>query len=127
MTKRNELYKCQKCGHIIEVMNGGSHPVCCGDNMTLITDNTVEASREKHIPVIEKFDGGYKVIVGEVEHPMIETHFIEWIELFVGSTKFTKFLKAGDKPEATFKTDCNSTEVFARAYCNLHGNWKKDL
>jgi len=125
MTSRNQIYKCEKCGHIIQVMNKGSHPVCCGEKMSYMEEDTTDASLEKHVPQIEKVDGGYRVYVGKVEHPMSEEHYIEWIQLLTDSRVYTKFLKPGDKPEAIFKLDCEN--VSARAYCNLHGNWKKAL
>lgn len=126
MTKRNEIYKCEVCGHIIEVMNGGAHPVCCGQKMTLMEEQTADSSVEKHVPVIEKIEGGYRVFVGSTEHPMVDAHYIQWIQLMVGDEVYTKFLKPGEKPEAIFKTDATGP-VSAREYCNLHGNWRKDL
>ncbi len=124
MTKRNEIYRCPICGNIVEVLRpAGGTLVCCGKPMELLTENTVDAAREKHVPVIEKIDGGYKVKVGEVEHPMLENHYIEWIELIEGDKSQIKYLKPGEKPEAVFYTD--ATEVSAREHCNLHGLWKK--
>jgi len=125
MTKKNQVYKCEKCGHMIQVLNKGSHPVCCGEKMHHMEEDVVEASLEKHVPVIEKIEGGYKVTVGSIEHPMTEEHYIEWIQLVTETRCYTKFLKPGEKPEATFKLDCD--DVTARAYCNLHGNWKKEI
>jgi superoxide reductase len=93
----------------------------CQD-MTLQVENTVDAAKEKHVPVIEKIDGGYKVSVGSVAHPMEEKHYIEWIELIAGDTAYRQFLKPGTTPEAVFMVD--ATEVSAREYCNLHGLWK---
>jgi superoxide reductase len=123
MTKRTELYKCEICGNIVEVKhNGAPALVCCGEKMKLLKENTTDAATEKHIPVIEKTENGYKIIVGEVEHPMVDKHYIEWIELITENEVYTKFLKPGDKPEAIFKTDAE--KITARAYCNLHGNWK---
>ncbi|WP_417910984.1 desulfoferrodoxin [Candidatus Electronema sp. PJ] len=130
MTKKNEIYKCLLCGNIVSVLHTGAGAlVCCGQPMDLQTENTVDASKEKHVPVIEKTEGGYKVTVGSVAHPMEEKHWIEWIELTVGTIVCRKDLKPGDKPEALFSCSscgcgCKSTEVSARAYCNLHGNWK---
>ena len=123
MANRGEVYKCELCGNIVEVLHGGGGElVCCGESMNLLTENTVDAAKEKHVPVVEKIDGGVKVKVGDVAHPMEEKHWIEWIEVQAGSSCFFKFLNPGDAPEAEFKTD--ATDVTARAYCNLHGLWK---
>jgi len=126
MTNRLELYKCNVCGNIVEIMHkGASALVCCGQPMNLLNENTTDAALEKHVPVISKIDGGYKINIGEVDHPMVDEHYIEWIELITENKVYTKFLKPGEKPEATFKTDAKV--ISAREYCNLHGNWKKEL
>ena len=123
MISKNKIYKCSHCGNVVEVLHaGGGTLSCCGDTMTELTENTVDASKEKHIPVITKIDGGYKVVVGSIEHPMEETHLIEFIELVTPSGVLRKELKAGDKPEAVFLT--KETDVYAREFCNLHGLWK---
>ena len=122
MTNRNEVYRCAVCGNIVEVLHAGAGTLtCCGQPMKLMKENTVDAATEKHVPVIEKIDGGYKVKVGSVEHPMTEEHYIEWIELVEGDKVQRKHLKPGEKPEAVFYTD--STDVYAREYCTLHGQW----
>ncbi len=123
MSKRNEIYKCNLCGNIVEVIvEGGSTPTCCGEPMQLLKENTTDAATEKHVPVIEKIAGGYRVSVGSVEHPMTAEHYIQWIELVTEDGVLRKYLKPEDKPVAEFKTDAE--EVFAREYCNLHGLWK---
>lgn len=123
MAEKLEVYKCDVCGNIVEVLHGGvGELVCCGQPMTLQTENTVDAAKEKHVPVIEKVAGGYKVKVGAVAHPMEEKHHIEWIELLAGDKAYRQFLKPGDAPEAFFATD--ATQVSAREFCNLHGLWK---
>lgn len=123
MKKRSDIYKCNVCGNIVELKYvGGGELVCCNQKMEHLTENTVDAATEKHVPVIEKIDGGYKVKVGEVDHPMIPEHYIEWIELLTEDDVYTSYLKPGDKPEATFMT--SATNVIAKAYCNLHGNWR---
>lgn len=125
MTKRLEIYKCSVCGNIVEVMHTGAPSLtCCNQKMILQEEGTVDAATEKHVPVIKKIEGGYKVTVGEVEHPMLEEHYIEWIQLITDDDVYTKFLKPGEKPEAEFKTDAE--KVTAREYCNLHGNWKSN-
>lgn len=123
MTKRNEIYKCEICGNIVEVLHvGAGELVCCGQAMDLQEEKTADATTEKHVPVIEKTDSGYKIVVGSTLHPMEEAHFIEWIELIAGDVVLRKFLKPGELPEAEFETSASSVE--AREYCNLHGLWK---
>ncbi len=123
MAQRNEVYKCDVCGNIVEVLHaGGGELVCCGQSMVLQAENTVDAAKEKHVPVIEKVDGGVKVKVGEVAHPMADDHYIEWIEIIADGKTVRQFLNPGETPEATFTVTAN--QVAARAYCNLHGFWK---
>lgn len=123
MTEKLEVYKCEVCGNIVEVLHsGGGELVCCGQPMNLQTANTVDAAKEKHVPVIEKVAGGYQVKIGAVAHPMEEKHYIEWIELIADNKAFRQFLKPGDAPEAFFAVD--APQVSARAFCNLHGLWK---
>ncbi|ACD96304.1 desulfoferrodoxin [Trichlorobacter lovleyi] len=125
MPKRLEVYKCQHCGNIIEVLiGGGANIVCCGENMQLQSENTVDAAKEKHVPVIVKGDGTITVKVGEVAHPMEEKHYIQWIELIADGKVYTQFLEPGQAPEATFCV--TATTVTAREYCNLHGQWKAE-
>ena len=123
MTERLQIYKCEVCGNIVEMLHAGvGELVCCGQPMKLYVENTVDAAKEKHVPVIEKIEGGYKVMIGSVPHPMEEKHYIEWIELIAGKAALRKFLQPGDKPEAVFMV--NADQVTAREYCNLHGLWK---
>jgi superoxide reductase len=123
MAKKLDIYKCELCGHIIEVVHeGGGQLVCCGQPMKLINENSVDAVKEKHVPVIEKTADGYKVTIGSVLHPMEEKHYIEWIELLADDKAYRVFLKPGDTPVATFCIDAE--QVSAREYCNLHGLWK---
>ena len=122
MTKQKQVYRCNICGNIVEVVNpAGGTLSCCGQPMELLEENTKDAALEKHVPVIEKIDGGYKVTVGAVEHPMTEEHYIMWIELITEDKVYRKYLKPGDKPTATFMIDAK--DVKAREYCNLHGHW----
>ena len=128
MATKLEIYKCMICGNIVEVTHGGDGElVCCGDPMKKMAENTTDAAQEKHVPVIEKIDGGYKVKVGSVAHPMTEEHLIEWIELVADGTAYRAFLKPGQAPEATFLID--AVQITAREYCNLHGLWsnKKEI
>jgi len=123
MPKQLEIYKWLLCGNIVEVLHGGGGElVCCGEPMKLFTENTVDAAKEKHVPVIEKINGGYKVKVGSVAHPMEEKHYIEWIELIADGKAYRQFLKPGEAPEAVFMIE--AAEVTAREYCNLHGLWR---
>ena len=123
MTKKNQVYKCEKCGNIVEVLHGDGAPlVCCGQDMTLLEENTVDAAKEKHVPVIEKVENGYKVSVGSVAHPMEEKHYIEFIELIADGKVYRQDLNPGETPEAFFCV--NAENVSAREYCNLHGLWK---
>jgi superoxide reductase len=123
MAERLQVYKCELCGNIVEVLHGGAGElVCCGKPMMLMTENTVDAAKEKHVPVLEKVSGGVKVKVGDVPHPMEEKHYIEWIEVIADGKIYRQFLNPGEAPEATFNVEAD--KVTARAYCNLHGNWK---
>ena len=134
MTQLNQVYKCNICGNIVEMVHAGAGElVCCGQPMVLQAENTVDASREKHVPVIEilpadecKVSDGVKVKVGSEEHPMEEKYYIEWIEIVLEDNRRGRvFLKPGDKPEAVFHT--RSKVIEARAYCNLHGLWKSSV
>lgn len=125
MTELKQIYKCNLCGNIVEVTHAsGGTLVCCGQPMVLLTENTVDAAVEKHIPVIEKLENEVLVKVGSVEHPSLENHYIEWIELHFNNKVYRKFLKPGDKPQARFKVCDTNLEYTAKAYCNLHGLWK---
>ena len=123
MTKKLQIYKCEVCGNMVEVLHEGKGElVCCGQPMKLYEENTVDAAKEKHVPVIEKVEGGYKVKVGSVAHPMEEKHYIEWIELIADGKAYRQFLHPGETPETVFKVEAE--DVTVRAYCNLHGLWQ---
>lgn len=123
MTIRKQIYRCAVCDNIVEIVNaGGGTLTCCGQPMTFLKENTTDAAKEKHVPVVERVDGGYKVTVGSVAHPMADKHYIQWVELSTESDTMRHYLKPGEKPEAMFQTDAK--EVTAREYCNLHGLWK---
>lgn len=118
-----EIYKCNVCGNMVEVIHvGGGELVCCGQPMALQVENTVDAAKEKHVPVIEKQNDGVLVKIGSVPHPMEEKHFIEWVELLFDGAACRQYLNPGDKPEAFFPVKAD--QVIAREYCNLHGLWK---
>lgn len=133
MTKLNQVYKCEICGNIVEVLHTGVGTlVCCGKDMVLQEENSVDAAQEKHVPIIENRPGadqpgagtdtGVKIKVGSVAHPMEEAHYIEWIEILIDGKVDRKYLKPGEAPEAEF--NINGEGLVARAYCNLHGLWK---
>lgn len=120
---QNQIYKCELCGAMVEVIDLGADDLtCCNEPMVLVEAGAVDASQEKHVPVVEKVAGGVKVAVGSVAHPMEEKHYIEFIELIAGDDVCRKFLNPGDVPEASFTTDATSFTV--RAHCNLHGLWE---
>lgn len=126
MAKQFEVYKCDRCGNLVEVMfAGAASPDCCGAPMKLMAEGTSDGAKEKHVPVIEKTANGFKVSVGSAAHPMEETHWIQWIELIADGRSYHKFLNPGDAPEAEFCIKADS--VTAREYCNLHGHWKAVL
>lgn len=124
MAMRMDCFKCESCGHVVEVLHEGvGQLVCCSKPMKALAANTVDASREKHVPVIERLANGIKVTVGSVAHPMEEKHYIEWIELGVGDRVLRQYLKPGQAPVAVFE-GVTAADVVAREYCNLHGVWK---
>ncbi|MDR1479722.1 MAG: desulfoferrodoxin [Planctomycetaceae bacterium] len=124
MTKISEIYVCELCGNVVEVVaNGGGKLVCCGKEMTLKTENTVDAAKEKHVPVVTVDGNTATVQIGSVAHPMEDTHYITWIEIQQGD-KFQRVqLKPNIEPKAVFKID-KDLPVIAREYCNKHGLWK---
>jgi len=134
MTQLHQVYKCEVCGNITEVLHiGAGELVCCGQPMKLLEEKSKDAGNEKHLPVIEEMPAnvcqgkdGYVIKIGEVEHPMVVEHWIEWIEIITKDGKTgKKFLLPGDKPEAEFYTREEILEV--RAYCNVHGLWKMKI
>ncbi len=124
MTETRQIYRCPICGNVVEILNSASGTlVCCGKPMVLLKGNTSDGAVEKHVPVIEKTAAGYKVSVGSAAHPMLEEHYIQWIELLTPTRVYRKELKPGQAPEAVFTI--KEEIVSAREYCNLHGLWKK--
>ncbi|HNY26838.1 MAG TPA: desulfoferrodoxin [Candidatus Sumerlaeota bacterium] len=122
-TEKSQIYQCSVCGNIIEVLEaGGGALVCCNQPMKLLTENTTDAAKEKHVPVIEQVPGGVKVKVGSVAHPMLAEHFIQWIEVIADGKSYRQFLAPGEAPEAFFPIE--AAQITAREYCNLHGLWK---
>jgi superoxide reductase len=123
MTERLQVYKCEICGNIVEVLHEGKGElVCCGQPMKLLVEGAVDAAKEKHVPALEKITGGIRVKVGSAPHPMEEKHYIEWIEVVADGKAYRQFLKPGDAPEATFNIEAD--KITAREYCNIHGLWK---
>lgn len=123
MAELKQIYKCNVCGNIVEVLHAGvGELVCCEQPMELLKEKTEDVGLEKHVPVVEKTETGIKVKIGSVPHPMEEKHYIEWVEIIADGTTCRKFLKPGDKPEAEFEIKAEKIE--AREYCNVHGLWK---
>ncbi len=123
MASRLEIYKCEKCGNIVEVLTGGGGGlVCCDGPMKKLPEQTADKAKEKHVPVIEKIAGGVKVVVGSTPHPMELNHYIEWIEIIADGKAYRQFLKPGDQPQAIF--NIAAEVVTAREHCNIHGLWK---
>jgi superoxide reductase len=123
MTELNQIYKCNICGNIVELMHiGAGELVCCGVAMELQMERSEEEKYEKHKPVVEKVEGGIVVNVGSIPHPMESEHYIEWIEVLTEHRSYRKRLGPGGTPEAEFLFEAEHFEV--RAYCNLHGMWK---
>jgi len=123
MTEKLQIYRCEICGNIVEVIHAGKGTlICCGQPMKLLEEKSEDIGKEKHVPVIERTERGVKIRVGSTPHPMEDKHYIEWIELIVDDKSHRCFLKPGDKPEAEFRVDAE--KITARIYCNLHGLWR---
>ncbi|ODS42100.1 MAG: desulfoferrodoxin [Candidatus Altiarchaeales archaeon IMC4] len=123
MTETNQIYRCNICGNIVEVLHtGAGQRVCCGQPMELLAEKSKDVGQEKHVPVIEKTKAGIKVKVGSVAHPMEEKHYIEFVDVLADGRVLRKFLSPGDKPEAEFEV--KPGKVAAREYCSVHGLWK---
>lgn len=126
MTERLEIYKCEVCGNIVEVLHPGKGELlCCGQPMKLMEEKVEEQGKEKHLPVVERTETGIKAKVGSVPHPMEEKHYIEWIEVEAEGVVYRQFLSPGDSPEAGFPI--KGEKVIAREYCNIHGLWKRKI
>jgi superoxide reductase len=123
MTERLQIYKCDICGNIVEVLHTGvGELVCCNEPMKKLDEKTADQGKEKHVPVIEKTADGFKVTVGSVPHPMEEKHYIEWIEIIADGQAYRQFLRPGIAPQATFCI--KAQKITAREHCNIHGLWK---
>ena len=127
MTKLLQIYKCEVCGNMVEMVHESvGELVCCNKPMVLLEEQTADAATEKHVPVVEVKGASIFAKVGSVAHPMEEKHYIEWIEIVSenGGRAYRKFLKPGVAPEAEFNKPDGKYTV--REYCNVHGLWKKD-
>ncbi|MFH1398851.1 MAG: desulfoferrodoxin [Candidatus Woesearchaeota archaeon] len=123
MTQKNQVYKCNICGNIVEVLHeGAGQLVCCGQPMQLLPEKTKDQGLEKHVPIIEKAANGFKVRIGSIPHPMEQAHYIEFVEIVADGVIYRASLKPGDTPETEFCVKAKN--VWAREYCNLHGLWK---
>ncbi len=128
LNQRLQVLKCDICGNIVEIMHGGNGTlVCCGKDMKMFVENTTDAAKEKHVPIAKKTATVISVKVGDVAHPMEDKHYIEWIEVVSGQQVYRKYLKPGEKPEASFEVKDSASNTFTREYCNLHGLWKGDV
>ncbi|MFX1514049.1 MAG: desulfoferrodoxin [Promethearchaeota archaeon] len=126
MAKVREIYKCEDCGTIVEVLHGGKGTLtCCDQPMKLFEEQTADMSKEKHVPVIEKTETGFKIKVGSTAHPMTEQHWIEWVQVIADGEVYRTFLNPGDEPEAEFMIEAD--KIIAREYCNIHGLWRNEL
>lgn len=122
-----KIYYCKHCHNVVLVLNdGGVAPICCGEKMTLLTANTVEASLEKHIPVVHLENDTLTVQVGSVLHPMVEEHYITFILVETTKKHLIHYLKPNDEPKATFNVKGETVKAVYAA-CNLHGLWKTEL
>lgn len=127
MNEKSVFYICEHCGNVVEMVKDSGVPVmCCGQKMTALEPGTVEASHEKHIPVVEVEGEKVTVTVGSVEHPMSDEHSILWIYLKTDKGGYRKNLEPGKEPKAVFAL-YDEKPVAAYAYCNLHGLWKTDI
>lgn len=122
-----KFYRCNHCGNLVAVLHeGGCTPQCCGEPMELLVADSTDAATEKHVPALKVEGDELVVTVGEVEHPMTEEHYIEWIALATEGSLKIKYLKPGDKPQAKFYAKCAEGGT-VYAYCNLHGLWKAEV
>ena len=125
--KETRFFICEHCGNIVGLINNAGVPLkCCGQNMTELIPNTVEASTEKHLPVVSVEDDLVKVAIGETLHPMTEEHSIQWVYLQTDKGGQRKNLLPGESPEVTFAL-YDEKPLAVYAYCNLHGLWKTEI
>jgi superoxide reductase len=125
VTEVSEIYKCNICSNTIRIISKGTGKLsCCGEAMHKQTENTTDASQEKHVPIATKVDGGYKISVGSIAHPMEAEHYITWIALMTDDKVIhEKFFTPGERPEIVIKTTAKAIKTCE--YCNKHGLWSK--
>lgn len=127
MKSEPKFYICKHCGNIVTFLKESGAPLtCCGDLMTQLIPNSVDAANEKHVPQVTVEGSKVTVTVGSVEHPMLPEHFIQWIYLETEQGLLVKYLEPGQKPEAVFEL-AGEKPVAAYEYCNLHGLWKAQI
>ena len=125
--KNTKFYICPHCGNIVEMVHdSGVKPFCCGQKMNELVPNTVEASGEKHIPAVKVEGSIVEVNVGSVNHPMVDVHWIEWVQLVTDKGSYRKWLNPGEDPNVIFRLG-EEKPIAVYAYCNLHGLWKTEL
>jgi len=125
MTARRQVYKCEICGNIVEMLHPGQGElVCCGVPMILLDEKTADSTTEKHVPVLLEVEGGVLLKVGSVPHPMLDAHFIEWVEVHTPDRVYRAELAPGAAPEAFFPVALSDVTA-AREYCNVHGLWRR--
>jgi superoxide reductase len=126
MTEKNEIYRCNICGNMVEVLHSGTENLdCCKNPMELLEEKEEGMGAEKHVPVIQESAEGVKVLVGSIPHPMEEKHCIEWVEIVADGKVYRKALKPGDAPEAEFKVKPEDiSQLAVREYCSIHGLWR---
>ncbi len=123
MTEKDQIYRCNQCGNIVEVVHLGTGKlVCCNNQMELLKPQK-DVGPEKHIPLIQEHETSYKISIGKIPHPMEDNHCIEWVELITPQKIYRKFFQPGDKPVAEFQIVDKPEKVKARQYCSIHGIW----
>ena len=123
-----KFYRCKKCGQfVLSLKKTGCDMFCCGEAMSELKPGEIEGAKEKHIPVATRVGNIVKVVVGEVAHPMLDVHYIEWIGLTTDKGFQIKYLKPGEEPKGEFALSEGETPLEVVAYCNLHGLWGAKL
>ncbi len=126
MAKQFDVYKCDECGNVVELMHAASSNLaCCNQAMTQMDDSNKSGADATHVPVVEKTEKGFKISVGEKPHVMTDEHSIYFIEVIIGSNQRIFHLKPGDEPVVEFAccNTCDVKDVIVREYCDLHGLW----
>ena len=125
--KNTKFYICSHCGNIVEMVHDAGVPlICCGQKMNELIPGSVDASQEKHVPAVKVSQGAVEVNVGSVGHPMVDVHWIEWVQLLTNKGSYRKWLNPGEAPNVKFLLG-DEKPLAVYAYCNLHGLWKTEL